>query len=82
MSAAPKTSTERLLEMIVMAGIADRLHAMELRKANGDEAAIAYLRHCTVTREPYGEMTWRPDLRVVVDNTRTPPDEAEPEHAQ
>lgn len=77
-----KSTTERVLELIVMAGIADRLRAVSLRGAKGDEAAIEYLRRCTITNEVYGPTTWTPDLQLVVDNTRRAPDETEPEHAQ
>ena len=75
--------TETLLQLIVMAGIADRLKAMTIRGEQGDQAAIDYLKHCTILDEPYGSTTWRPDLRLVVDNTgHPPPDEPRPEHAQ
>ena len=67
---APQSSLERLLQMIVCVGIADRLHAMSIRGEKGDEAAIEYLRNCTISDEDYGRTTWRPDLRVVADNTR------------
>jgi hypothetical protein len=68
-----KPSIERLLEMIVCVGIADRLQAMSIRGARGDEAAIEYLRHCTISDENYGPTTWQPELRLVVNNA---PDDA------